>query len=80
MTLSKQRSDADVTALIAKVRAESAQREHEDVSRVEVEIDTFRAEFFMSLPDRNEDVQRVLWLRRDGRATASRPHTGSTCT
>ncbi|TCC31686.1 hypothetical protein [Kribbella speibonae] len=72
MTLAKQRSDEDVTALIAKIREEYAQREDEDLPRVELEIDTFRAEFYMSLPDRNEDVERVLWLRRDGRATASR--------
>ncbi|TCC29738.1 hypothetical protein [Kribbella sindirgiensis] len=71
LTLAKQRSDKDVTSLIAKVREEYAQREDEDVPRVELEIDTFRAEFYMSLPNRDEDVARVLWLRRDGRATAS---------
>ncbi|WP_327639316.1 hypothetical protein OHB24_13360 [Kribbella sp. NBC_00482] len=71
MTLAKRRSDEDVTALIAKVRKEYAQRSGEDVSRVELAIDTFRAGFYMSLPNRDEDVARVLWLRRDGRATAS---------
>ncbi|WP_328525263.1 hypothetical protein [Kribbella sp. NBC_00359] len=71
MTLVKRRSDQDITALIGKIRREFGRREDDYDSRIELDVDNYRARFYLTLPASDLDVDRVLWLRRDGRATGS---------
>ena len=71
MTLVKRRSDQDITALIGTIRHEFGRRDDDYDSRIELDVDNYRAKFYLTLPARDLDVDRILWLRRDGRATGS---------
>lgn len=72
LTLVKQLPQGDVKALADKVKREF--RSHDDgyYSSIEVELDGFRGRFYPSTSTKNDaDLARALWLREDGRATAS---------
>ncbi|TCC57974.1 hypothetical protein E0H73_26850 [Kribbella pittospori] len=72
LTSAKRRPDQDIAALVDKVKREFDRHDDDYYNSIELAIDDFRARFSPSpRAVRDPDLQRVLWLRKDGRATAS---------
>lgn len=72
LTLVRQLPDHDVSALVDTIKRKF--RPHsEDYNRsIEVAVDGYHGRFFPSSnTERDPDLERALWLRRDGRATSS---------
>ncbi|MGA8113333.1 MAG: hypothetical protein WCA46_06700 [Actinocatenispora sp.] len=72
LTLSKGLHDRGVRYLVGTVRQHWAGHDDGYNTDIELDIDGFRAQFYPSLVTKTApDVDRALWLRRDGRATDS---------
>jgi hypothetical protein len=72
LTLAKRLPDHDIAALVDQVKREFDRHDEDYYNSIELAIDDFRARFSPSRRAvRDPDLQRVLWLRKDGRATAS---------
>jgi hypothetical protein len=72
LTLVERLPDHDVTALVDKVKREFRSHDEGYSRSIEVAIDGYHGKFYPSTSTkRDPDLERALWLRRDGRATAS---------
>ncbi|MGA8113332.1 MAG: hypothetical protein WCA46_06695 [Actinocatenispora sp.] len=72
LTLTRRISDRAVRELIDTVRRRFDIHDDEYDNGIELDIDGFHARFFPEVSAAEDrDVDRILWLRRDGRATAS---------
>ncbi|TCC52566.1 hypothetical protein E0H75_02040 [Kribbella capetownensis] len=72
LTLAKRLPDQAVATLVDEVKRGFDRYDDDYYNSIELAIDDFRARF--SPPRRavrDSDLERVLWLRKDGRATAS---------
>ncbi|GAA1560747.1 hypothetical protein [Kribbella lupini] len=72
LTLVKQLPQGDVKALVDKVKREFRSYDEDYHRSIEVDLDGFHGRFYPSTSTKNDaDLARALWLREDGRATAS---------
>ncbi|TCO19255.1 hypothetical protein EV652_114236 [Kribbella steppae] len=72
LTLVKQLSDHDVNALVGKIKKEFRPYSDDYHRSIEVAVDGFHGRFYPAVSTRSDpDLERALWLRRDGRATSS---------
>ncbi|WP_145807472.1 hypothetical protein [Kribbella amoyensis] len=71
LRLTKGLADDAVNALTGKVKKDFESRRGDYLNSIEVELDGYRGRFYPSpVTKRDTDLERALWLRRDGRATA----------
>ncbi|GAB3831696.1 hypothetical protein [Kribbella italica] len=72
LTLVKKLPQDDVKALADKVKWEFRSYDKGYFRSIEVDLDGFHGRFYPSASTKNDpDLARALWLREDGRATAS---------
>ncbi|MEI8410371.1 MULTISPECIES: hypothetical protein [unclassified Kribbella] len=72
LTLTSRLPDADVSALVDKIKREFRPHDEGYNDSIEVAIDGYHGRFYPSASTkRDPDLERALWLRRDGRATGS---------
>jgi hypothetical protein len=72
LTLTERLPDPDVTALVDKIKREFRAHDEGYLRGIDVAIDGYQGSFYPSTSTKGDaDLGRALWLRRDGRATAS---------
>ncbi len=72
LTLVERLPDQDVKALVDKVKREFQAHDEGYMRGIEVDVDGYHGRFYPSTTTKSDpDLERALWLRRDGRATAS---------
>ncbi|MFG1818528.1 hypothetical protein ACGFIF_32515 [Kribbella sp. NPDC049174] len=72
LTLVRRLPDHDVNALVDKVKREFRTYDEDYFRSIEVAIDGYHGRFYPSSSSKSDpDLDRALWLRRDGRATSS---------
>jgi hypothetical protein len=72
LTLVSRLPDPDVSALVDKIKREFRSHGEGYNSSIEVAVDGYHGRFYPSSSSkRDPDLERALWLRRDGRATSS---------